>query len=128
MKKLIILFALLLTLGAKAQTVQKEPVYKYIIVTMENADKKGKIKVLVDNGVKNEKLKDVNDETVVFKTKAGILMYFLSKGWEFVNFSTSTQGAMVNGIGASTSSGMWFFRQKTTKEELDSIVEQTIKE
>lgn len=128
MRKLLFIFAILFSLCAKAQSVSEEPVYKYLIVTMENADKKGKIKVRVDDGTKNEKLKDTNENSIVFNTKAGILMYFTELGWEFVDLYTSTQGGSYGGTGSTSTSGMWLFKKKTTKEELHSIVEQAIRE
>lgn len=128
MRKFILLIVLFISLGAKAQTTSGEPVYKYLIVTMENADKKGKIKVRVDDGTKNDKLKDDKDNSVVFNTKAGILMYFTAKGWEFVDLYTSTQGSSYGGSGSTSTSGMLLFKKKTTEAELKSIVEQAIKE
>lgn len=128
MRKVLFIFVILLSLCAKAQDVAEEAVYKYLIVTMENADKKGKIKVRVDDGVKNDKLKDDKENSVVFNTKAGILMYFTAKGWEFVDLYTSTQGGSYSGTGSTKTSGIWLFRKKTTKEELESIVEQAIRD
>ncbi len=128
MRKFILLIVLLFSLATKAQTTSEEPVYKYLIVTMENADKKGKIKVRVDDGTKNDKLKDDKDNSVVFNTKAGILMYFTAKGWEFVDLYTSTQGSSYGGSGSTSTSGMLLFKKKTTEAELKSIVEQAIKE
>ena len=58
MRKVLFIFVILLSLCAKAQDVVEEPVYKYLIVTMENADKKGKIKSRVDDRIKNDKVKD----------------------------------------------------------------------
>lgn len=128
MRRIIFILAVFFSLCAKAQSVVEAPVYKYIIVTMNDADKKGKIKVLVDDGITNERLKDQDGNALVFKTKAGILMYFTNLGWEFVDLYTSTSGETAGGTGGTFTSGLWLFKKKSTKEEVQKILEQVVKD
>ena len=78
-------------------------------------------------GKEIDKLKDTNGKTIKFKTPAAALMYFISQGWElYVNGATS-EGAMVNGIGASETTSYWIIRKPCTQEEFNKTVEEGIR-
>lgn len=128
MRNLLLIIVFAFAVNAQAQEIKEDVAYKYIIVTMDKADKKDKIKVRVDDGIKNDKLKDDQGNTIVFNTKAGILMFFASKGWEFVNLYTSTQGVSANGYGSTSTSGMILFKKKVTVDEINKIVKQVIRD
>ena len=111
---------------ATAQSEATKP-YIYNILTFSGSLKKEGFKVDVDNGKEIEKLKDANGKTIKFKTPAAALMYFISQGWElYVNGATS-EGAMVNGIGASETTSYWIIRRPCTQEEFDKTVEEGIR-
>lgn len=125
MKKLISLLILLLT--AFYISAQDEQCYIYNIVTFEGNIKTKGLKVNIDDGKSVEKLKDTEGKNVVFKTPAAALMYFIHNGWElFVNGSTS-EGMIMNGFGASSTTSYWIIRKPCTKEEFDKAVEDGIK-
>ena len=123
MKKIVLLFILLVPLFASAQTKQY---YLYNIVSFEgNFDKEG-LKVKVDNGKTVDKLKDDRGNRIIFKTPAAALMYFLSKGWDMYLTGGTTEGGSCNGTGGSSTTSYWILRKPCTKEEFDKVVEEGI--
>ena len=127
MKKIAIVILLIcfpMVLSAQSEGSKH---YIYNILTFSGSLKKEGFKVDVDNGKEIEMLKDENGKTIKFKTPAAALMYFISQGWElYVNGATS-EGAMVNGIGASETTSYWIIRKPCTQEEFDKTVEEGIR-
>ena len=127
MKKALLLLALVcLPLFASAQTTEKE-YYIYNIVTFSGSLKNEGFKVDLDDGKTIEKLKDSEGNKMKFNTPAAALMYLISEGWElYVNGATS-EGAVVNGFGASETTSYWIIRKPCTKEEFNKAVEEGIR-
>ena len=127
MKKALILLAMVcLTLFASAQTTEKQ-YYIYNIVTFSGSLKNEGFKVDLDDGKTIEKLKDSEGNKMKFNTPAAALMYLISEGWElYVNGATS-EGAVVNGFGASETTSYWIIRKPCTKEEFNKAVEEGIR-
>lgn len=127
MKKALLLLALVcLPLFASAQTTEKQ-YYIYNIVTFSGSLKNEGFKVDLDDGKTIEKLKDSEGNKMKFNTPAAALMYLISEGWElYVNGATS-EGAVVNGFGASETTSYWIIRKPCTKEEFNKAVEEGIR-
>lgn len=107
---------------------QKETAYYlYKIVNFNGGVKNKGFKVSVDDGQTIEKLCDEKGNRMEFKTPAGALMYFTSKGWElYISGSTSDVFA-INGTGGNDTSSYWILRKPCTKEELDDAVIKSIR-
>lgn len=127
MKKVLLLLAMVcLPLFASAQTTEKQ-YYIYNIVTFSGSLKNEGFKVDLDDGKTIEKLKDSEGNKMKFNTPAAALMYLISEGWElYVNGATS-EGAVVNGFGASETTSYWIIRKPCTKEEFNKAVEEGIR-
>jgi hypothetical protein len=125
MKKILLIILLLIPVTAFSQT-DDEKYYIYQIISFGDSNKEG-LKVFVDDGKKVERLKDENGKKIIFTTPAGAFMYFLSKGWEFYSIGSTSQGAVMNGIGGSSSSSYWIIRKPCTKEDFQAAVEDAIK-
>ena len=127
MKKALLLLAMVcLPLFASAQTTEKQ-YYIYNIVTFSGSLKNEGFKVDLDDGKTIEKLKDSKGNKMKFNTPAAALMYLISEGWElYVNGATS-EGAVVNGFGASETTSYWIIRKPCTKEEFNKAVEEGIR-
>lgn len=122
MKKFLISLLLFIPLMAFCQAEEKQ-YYIYNIVSFEGDFSKQKFQVNYDNGVEVKRLKGEKGDKIKFKTPAGALMYFLSEGWEMYLNGATSQGAMVNGIGGSTSSPYWILRKPCTKDEFEKAVQ-----
>lgn len=84
--------------------------------------------VYIDNGLTVEELQDAEGKRIKFKTVAGTLMYLLSQGWELYMPQDKISGASYNGIGATETTVRWIMRKPVSKEELDGILKDVIKE
>ena len=127
MKKLLSLLALIcLPLLASAQTAEKQ-YYLYNIVTFSGSLKNEGFRVDIDNGKEIEKLKDKDGNKMKFNTPAAALMYLNSLGWELYFNGSASEGAVLNGIGGSSSTYYWIMRKPCTKEEFDKAVEDGIR-
>lgn len=127
MKKLIVLLLMMSPLVCHAQTTE-ERYYIYNIVSFDGSVKNEGIGVFVDNGKEIKRLKDDKGKKIKFHTPAGALMYFLSQGWEMYINGSDTSGAMINGIGSTSTSLYWIMRKPCTKEEFEKSVENAITE
>ena len=127
MKKALLLLAMVcLPLFASAQTTEKQ-YYIYNIVTFSGSLKNEGFKVDLDDGKTIEKLKDSKGNKMKFNTPAAALMYLYSLGWElYINGATS-EGAVVNGIGGSSTTSYWIMRKPCTKEKFEKAVEEGIR-
>jgi hypothetical protein len=64
-----------------------------------------------------------------FMSMAGALTYFSSKGWKICsNYSTTSEGHMINGVGASDSSISWLIRKPVTKEEAEKAASEAVEQ
>lgn len=126
MKKVVLLFLILLTsLYASSQT-QKH--YLYNIITIDGNFKKEGLKINVDDGRSIERLKDADGKDMKFNTPAAALMYLFSKGWEMYINGSTTQGSMAAGYGSSSTTSYWILRKPCTKEEFEKAVKDGIKQ
>ncbi|MBP3776588.1 MAG: hypothetical protein J6I37_06340 [Prevotella sp.] len=125
MKNLLVLFLLFIPLAAFCQTDEKQ-YYLYNIVSFEGSFTKEDFKVYYDNGVEVKRLRDDKGEKMKFKTPAGALMYFLSKGWEMYLDGSTSKGAVAAGYGSSSTSSYWILRKPCSKEEFDNAVQNAI--
>ncbi len=125
MKKFLFLFLLFIPLVAFCQTEEKQ-YYLYNIVSFEGTFTKEDFKVYYDDGTEVKRLRDDKGEKMKFRTPAGALMYFLSKGWEMYLDGSTTKGSMAAGYGSSSTSSYWIFRKPCSKEEFDNAVQNAI--
>ena len=127
MKKVLLFLVLIcLPLLTSAQTTEKQ-YYIYNIITFSGSLKNEGFKVDLDDGKTIEKLKDSEGNKMKFNTPAAALMYLYSLGWElYINGATS-EGAVVNGIGGSSTTSYWIMRKPCTKEEFEKAVEDGIR-
>jgi len=61
-----------------------------------------------------------------FTTPAGVLMYFISQGWEMYLNGATTRGSMAGGYGATSTSSYWIIRKPCTKEEFEKAAEDAV--
>ena len=108
---LAVLFAFALHLNAQEQN--DSVVYRYMIAEAQGLFL-GECKVRVDDGRDPETVKR-KDRNYYFKSYAGALNYFTLHGWEFVTQVDVTLGRIY-----------FVFRKPTTKEEIQSIIDQSI--
>lgn len=127
LKNIILLFFILLPLTISAQSKNDQSYYLYNIISYTGEIKEGGINVYLDNGKSIDKLRDEKGHKIEFKTPAGALMYFLSKGWELYINGSSTEGAIISGIGASETTNYWIIRKKCSEDEFKDAVKESIK-
>ncbi|MBR1596833.1 MAG: hypothetical protein IJ665_09130 [Phocaeicola sp.] len=127
MKKALLLLAVVcLPLFASAQTTEKQ-YYIYNIISFSGNFKNEGVRVDIDDGKTVEKLKDSDGNKMKFTTTAAALMYILSQGWEIYINGSTTEGAVVNGVGGSSTTSYWIMRKPCTKEEFEKAVEEGIR-
>lgn len=128
MKKLIALLAILLmAAGIHAQAVKDTTVYKYIIAQPQGKLFSDKCKLRIDDGIKPEKAKGDKDKSITFNSFAAALMYLTSQGWELVSNYSIMEGGTYNGYGGTETQTYWVLRKPSTKEEVQTIVDKSIK-
>ena len=127
MKNLIVLFWLFLTSGIHAQVVKDTTVYKYIIAQPQGKLFSDKCKLRIDDGIKPEKAKGDKDKSITFNSFAAALMYLTSQGWELVSNYSIMEGGTYNGYGGTETQTYWVLRKPSTKEEVQTIVDKSIK-
>ncbi len=126
MKHVLIILLLFLTpYSVFGQTAEKQ-YYIYNIVSFEGDFKSGEVRAFYDDGNEVKRLKDKKGNKIKFKTPAGALMYFISQGWELYLNGATTEGAMFNGLGASTSSPYWILRKPCSKETFEKTAQNAI--
>ena len=97
----------------------------------EQLVKKGKkiidnMNLKIDDGIDPSKAKNDN-KTLTFRSYAAALMYLTSQGWELVSNYNITSGSVGNGYGSTSSSTYWILRKPSTKEEVQKIIDESIK-
>lgn len=80
-----------------------------------------------DNGIEVKKLRNDKGEIARFSTPAGVLMYFISQGWEMYRNSATTEGYTSNGSGRASTNSYWILRKSCTKEDFEKAVENAKK-
>lgn len=94
-----------------------EQYYEYKIIEVPSSIDSKNFDIKVDNGETIEKLKDQNGRNLKFKTRASVLMYFQSLGWELFETTNRSSGYSYNGTGSSTTYSYWIIRKPIAKEE-----------
>ena len=123
MKKIFVFLLMMVSFVCQAQTLEEGKYFIYNIVSFDGSVKNEGIGVYVDNGIEIKRLKDDQGKKIKFNTPAGALMYFISQGWEMYINGSNTSGAMINGIGSTSTSPYWILRKPCTKEEFEKAVE-----
>ena len=120
---ILLIFALFIGTAIKAQEQRDTVVYKYIIAQPQGAIFSDKCKLRIDDGVNLEKAKGDKDKSITFNSYAAALMYLTSDGWELVaNYGITGGGS----YGVSTQT-YWVLRKPSTKEEVQAIIDKSIK-
>ena len=125
MKKLFLLPIMLL--GLNTAFAQEEVVYKYIIAEPQGRLFSDKCKLRIDDGVTPTKAKGEKEKSITFRSFAAALMYLTSQGWELVSNYNTVSGASANGYGSTSTSTYWILRKPSTKEEVQEIIEKSVK-
>lgn len=126
MKKLLITLLMLVSLSVYSQERADTVVYRYIIAEPQGKMFSDKCKLKIDDGIDPEKAKSDN-KTLTFRSYAAALMYLTSQGWELVSNYNITSGSVGNGYGSTSSSTYWILRKPSTKEEVQKIIDESIK-
>ena len=126
MKRIILALLMFIPLLANAQTQTEEKYYIYNIVSFEGEFTKQDFKVFYDDGKEVKRLRNKDNEKMRFTTPAGVLMYFISQGWEMYLNGSTTQGAMYGGYGGSSTSSYWIIRKPCTKEEFEKAAAEAV--
>lgn len=123
MKKLIVLFLMMVPFVCQAQTAEDGKYYVYNIVSFSGDFNKEDFKVFYDDGTEVKRLRNDKGEKARFSTPAGALMYFISQGWEMFQSGATSKGSSFEGTGSSSTSSYWILRKPCTKEEFEKAVE-----
>ncbi len=127
MKKVFVtLIMSLLSMLLHAQINNDSIVYKYIIAQPQGSLFSDKCKLRIDDGIDPSKAKD-KGKSISFKSYAAALMYLTSQGWELVSTFSNVSGSSGAGYGATSTSNYWILRKPSTKEEVQRIVDESIK-
>ena len=121
MKKILLLFLLLVPAMVSAENEEKEYVI-YNIFSFSGSIKNEGFSLKVDDGVSIEKYKDENGKKIVFNTPAAALMYLASQGWEMYVSGATVEGGSAMGTGSTDTSSYWIMRKKCSKEEFESAL------
>lgn len=123
MKKICLLSLLMLICCiANAQQSNDTIVYRYIIAQPQGNLFSDKCKLRIDDGVDPQRAKD-KEKSIVFKSYAAALMFLTSQGWELVSNYSVTEGYK----GTSDTSTYWILRRPSTKEEVQEIIDYSLK-
>ena len=123
MKKLVLLI-FLLAVPVLMRAQETEPYYLYRIVSYGGDMNYRNRTVDIDNGKSIEELCDEKGKSIVFATPAGVIMYFVSRGWELLSHGI-TQKFVGNDY--IDSCPYWVFRKPCSKEEFDKAVKDAVR-
>lgn len=123
--KHFILLILFLAIGTGMQA--QLPVYRYIIAQPDGNIFSDKIQLKIDDGTEIRKVKDEEGKTITFKSAAAGLMYLTLQGWELISNYTNVSGSSASGTGSTSTDNYWIFRKPSTVEEVQEIVNKSIK-
>ena len=124
LKVLSLIIAFILPVFAFAQSQDQELYYLYNIIEVPSSIDSKNFEVKVDNGETIEKLKDSNGEKIKFKTRASVLMYFQSLGWEMTEATSKVSGTSH----LTDTNSYWIIRKPISKEEALRAAENAIKQ
>ena len=124
LKVLSLIIAFILPVFAFAQSQDQEQYYLYNIIEVPSSIDSKNFEVKVDNGETIEKLKDSNGEKIKFKTRASVLMYFQSLGWEMTEATSKISGTS----SVTDTNSYWIIRKPISKEEALRAAENAIKQ
>ena len=126
MKKYLIAFLLMIPVIGHCQT-SEEKYYLYHVVSFDGSLTDKNIEVYYVNGIEVKKLRNDKGEIARFSTPAGVLMCFISQGWEMYRNSATTEGYTSNGSGRASTNSYWILRKSCTKEDFEKAVENAKK-
>lgn len=106
---------------------EEEKYYIYNIVSFEGDFTQENFKVYYDDGKEVKRLRNDKDDKIKFSTPAGVLMYFISQGWEMYQSGATSKGSSLNGTGSSHTNTYWILRKPCTKEEFEKAVKEAVK-
>ena len=120
----LVIFVLFFPIIVFAQTQDQEQYYLYNIIEVPSSIDSKNFEVKVDNGETIEKLKDSNGEKMKFRTRASVLMYFQSLGWEMTEATSKISGTS----SVTDTNSYWIIRKPISKEEALRAAENAIKQ
>ena len=120
----LVIFVLFLPIIVFAQSQDQEQYYLYNIIEVPSSIDSKNFEVKVDNGETIEKLKDSNGEKMKFRTRASVLMYFQSLGWEMTEATSKISGTS----SVTDTNSYWIIRKPISKEEALRAAENAIKQ
>ena len=124
MKRIIIAFLMFIPLLGYSQTEEKYFIYN--IVSFEGEFTKEDFKVYYDDGKEVKRLRNKDGDKMKFSTPAGVLMYFISQGWEMYLSGSTSKGSSFQGTGSSRTSSYWIIRKPCSKEEFEKAVKEAV--
>ena len=117
MKLKVAIFLLYLIFPFYIYSQSIEQCYEYNIIEVPSSIDAKNFEIKVDNGETIEKLKDNNGKNIKFKTRASVIMYFQSLGWELTETTSRSSGTSIKGTGVSTTYTYWIIRKPISKDE-----------
>ena len=126
MKRFIIALLLFIPLLGYSQTEGEKKYYIYNIVSFEGEFTKENFKVYYDDGKEVKRLRNKDGDKMRFSTPAGVLMYFISQGWEMYLSGSTSEGSSFQGTGSSSTSSYWIIRKPCTKEEFEKAAKDAV--
>jgi len=124
MKRIIIALLMFIPLLGYSQTEEKYFIYN--IVSFEGEFTKEDFKVYYDDGKEVKRLRNQDGDKMKFSTPAGVLMYFISQGWEMYLSGSTSKGSSYQGTGSSRTSSYWIIRKPCSKEEFEKAAKEAV--
>ena len=124
MKRIIIALLMFIPLLGYSQTEEKYFIYN--IVSFEGEFTKEDFKVYYDDGKEVKRLRNQDGDKMKFSTPAGVLMYFISQGWEMFLSGSTSKGSSYQGTGSSRTSSYWIIRKPCSKEEFEKAAKEAV--
>ena len=124
MKRIIIALLMFIPLLGYSQTEEKYFIYN--IVSFEGEFTKEDFKVYYDDGKEVKRLRNQDGDKMKFSTPAGVLMYFISQGWEMYLSGSTSKGSSFQGTGSSRTSSYWIIRKPCSKEEFEKAAKEAV--
>ena len=122
MKKLFLLFMLLLSLLANAQDNGEKKFYKYAIVSYTESMDNSDFTVKIDDGLKIDYFRGSNKQKFHVSTPAAALLYFESLGWQLVQIGVAPKEQ-----GTVPYLTYWVFKCPCSKEEYDKVLQNAVR-
>ncbi len=122
MKKLLLLFMLLLPLLANAQDNDEKKFYKYAIVSYTESMDNEDFTVKIDDGLKIDYFRGSNKQKFHVSTPAAALLYFESLGWQLVQIGIAPKEQ-----GTMPYLTYWVFKCPCSKEEYEKVLQKSVR-